>query len=65
VIRAGAAGSWWFEDLVPKMLGGDLKSGGAVATMQEELRLVMEAADDLAVSLPGDLVWCSELFQCE
>lgn len=53
VIRAGAAGSWWFENLVPKMLGRDLKSGGTVATMQKDLRLVMEAADDLAVSLPG------------
>jgi 3-hydroxyisobutyrate dehydrogenase-like beta-hydroxyacid dehydrogenase len=53
VIKAGAAGSWWFENLGRKVLDRDLESGETVVTEREYLQLVEEVADDLAVSLPG------------
>lgn len=53
VIKAGSGGSWWFENLGRKVLDRDLESGEMVVTERKYLQLVEEAADDLAVSLPG------------
>ena len=52
-VRDGAAGSWQLDDLGPKILARDWRPGFMVKTAQKDLRLVMEAAADLGISLPG------------
>lgn len=52
-VRAGAAGSWMLDNIGPKILEGDLEPGFMVKHKQKDLRLVMEAARDLELSLPG------------
>jgi len=52
-VGAGAAGSWQLNNLGPKILARDLEPGFMVKTIQKDLRLIMEAAGDLEISLPG------------
>lgn len=52
-VRAGAAGSWMLDNLGPKILEGDMEPGFMVKHQQKDLRLVMEAARELKISLPG------------
>jgi 3-hydroxyisobutyrate dehydrogenase len=52
-VKAGAAGSWQLDDLGPKILSRDWEPGFMVKTAQKDLRLVMEAAGDLGICLPG------------
>lgn len=52
-VRAGAASSWQLDNLGPKILQRDLEPGFMVKTVQKDLRLVMEAAGDLGISLSG------------
>jgi len=52
-VTAGAAGSWMLDNLGPKMLERDYEPGFMVKHKQKDLRLVMEAARDLEISLPG------------
>ncbi len=53
VVKAGAAGSWQLNDLAPKIMARDWQAGFMVKTAQKDLRLVMEAAEDLGICLPG------------
>ncbi len=52
-VRAGAAASFQLDDLGPRILERDWEPGFMVKTAQKDLRLVMEVAGDLGVSLPG------------
>lgn len=52
-VGAGAAGSWVINVLGPKMAAHDFAPGFMVKLQQKDLRLVMEAASELSVSLPG------------
>ena len=52
-VRAGAAGSWMLDNLGPKILEGNMEPGFMVKHKQKDLRLVMEAARELEISLPG------------
>lgn len=52
-IGAGAAGSWVINVLGPRMADHDFAPGFMVKLLQKDLRLVMQAASELSVSLPG------------
>ena len=52
-IGGGAAGSWMVSNLGPKMADRDWAPGFMIHLQQKDLRLVMEAADQLQLSLPG------------
>jgi 3-hydroxyisobutyrate dehydrogenase len=52
-IQAGAAGSWALNNYAPKILRRDFSPGFLVSLQQKDLRLVMEAARDMKLSLPG------------
>jgi 3-hydroxyisobutyrate dehydrogenase len=52
-ITHGAAGSWMLENLGPKMADRDFAPGFMVRLQQKDLRLVLEAAADLDLPLPG------------
>ena len=52
-VGAGAAGSWVIQVLGPKMVTRDFAPGFMVKLQQKDVRLVMEAASELKVSLPG------------
>jgi len=53
VVTAGAAGSWMLSNLGPKMIKGDLEPGFRIRHQLKDLRLVLEAASDLKLPLPG------------
>ena len=55
-ISGGAAGSWSMSNYGPKVLAGDFSPGFMVKLHQKDLKLVMEAARDLHVTLPGTAV---------
>lgn len=52
-IQAGAAGSWALNNYAPKILRRDFSPGFLVSLQQKDLKLVMEAARDMNLSLPG------------
>jgi 3-hydroxyisobutyrate dehydrogenase len=52
-ISGGAAGSWSMSNLGPKMIDGNFAPGFMVNLHQKDLRLVLQAAGELGVSLPG------------
>jgi 2-hydroxy-3-oxopropionate reductase len=52
-VTAGAAGSWMLSNLAPRILKGDFAPGFMIRLQQKDLRLVMEAADELKLPLPG------------
>ena len=52
-IGAGAAGSWAINVLGPKMADHDYAPGFMIKLLQKDLRLVLEAASELSVPLPG------------
>jgi len=52
-IGAGAAGSWVINVLGPKMADHDFEPGFMIKLLQKDLRLVMQAASELSVPLPG------------
>ena len=52
-VSAGAAGSWMLSNLGPKVVRRDLGPGFMVRLQQKDLRLVMEAANEVGASLPG------------
>jgi len=52
-VGAGAAGSWVINVLGPKMAAHDFAPGFMVRLQQKDLRLVMQAASEMSVSLPG------------
>ena len=52
-ITQGAAGSWQLSNLGPKVVERDFAPGFKVALQQKDLRLALEAADELRVPLVG------------
>ena len=52
-ISQGAAGSWMFTNRGPQIMKRDWRPGFTVALQQKDLRLVLEAADELGVPLAG------------
>ena len=52
-VSKGAAGSWMFTNRGPQIIDRDWRPGFTVALQQKDLRLVLEAADQLGVPLPG------------
>jgi len=53
VTAAGAASSFSLKVLGPKIIAGDLKPAFMVDLQQKDLRLVLEAAEQLNLPLPG------------
>jgi 3-hydroxyisobutyrate dehydrogenase len=52
-VSGGAAGSWMLSQRGPQILARDWRPGFTIALQQKDLRLVLEAADQQAVPLPG------------
>jgi 3-hydroxyisobutyrate dehydrogenase len=52
-VSAGAAGSWALSNLAPKLLKRDFSPGFKVGLQQKDLRLALDAADRMHLSLPG------------
>jgi 3-hydroxyisobutyrate dehydrogenase len=52
-ISGGAAGSWQMTNLGPRILNGDFAPGFMVKLQQKDLKLVLEAANDVHLALPG------------
>lgn len=52
-VEGGAAGSWMLSNRGPQMIRRDWRPGFTIDLQQKDLRLVLEAADDLGVPLPG------------
>jgi 3-hydroxyisobutyrate dehydrogenase len=52
-ISKGAAGSWMFTNRAPQIIRRDWRPGFTIALQQKDLRLVLEAADQLGVPLAG------------
>ena len=52
-ISGGAAGSWQLSNLGPRILQGDFAPGFMVNLQQKDLKLVLQAANDIKLALPG------------
>jgi 2-hydroxy-3-oxopropionate reductase len=52
-ISAGAAGSWMLSNLAPRIVQGDFAPGFMIRLAQKDLRLVLEAANEMQLPLPG------------
>jgi len=52
-VTGGAAGSWMLANRGPQMAVRDWRPGFTIDLQQKDLRLVLEAADELGVPLPG------------
>jgi 3-hydroxyisobutyrate dehydrogenase len=52
-VKGGAAGSWMLANRGPQMARRDWRPGFTINLQQKDLRLVLEAADELGVPLPG------------
>lgn len=52
-VKGGAAGSWMLSNRGPQMLAGDWRPGFTIDLQQKDLRLVLEAADQLGAPIPG------------
>ncbi len=52
-IGAGAAGSWQLSNLGPKIIAGDFRPGFFIKLIRKDLRLVVEAAREAGLALPG------------
>ena len=53
VVTGGAAGSWALQNLGPKIAEGDLDPGFMVKLIHKDLNIVMEAAQEARLPLPG------------
>ena len=52
-ISGGTAGSWQMSNLGPRVLKGDFEPGFMAHPQQKDLKLVLQAANDIQPSLPG------------
>jgi 3-hydroxyisobutyrate dehydrogenase len=52
-VEGGAAGSWMFSNRGPQVAVRDWSPGFTIDLQQKDLRIVLEAADELAVPIPG------------
>jgi len=51
--KGGAAGSWQLTNLAPKMIENDFAPGFMIDLQQKDLRLVIEAAEEMHLPLPA------------
>ena len=52
-VKDGAAGSWMLANRGPQMIERDWRPGFSIDLQQKDLRLALDAADELGVPLPG------------
>jgi 3-hydroxyisobutyrate dehydrogenase len=52
-ISQGAAGSWMFTNRGPQIMRRNWRPGFTIALQQKDLRLVLDAADEMGVPLLG------------
>lgn len=52
-VKGGAAGSWMLANRGPQMIVRDWRPGFTIDLQQKDLRLVLEAADELGAPVPG------------
>ncbi len=52
-VSGGAAGSWMLSNRGPQMIKRDWRPGFTIDLQQKDLRIVLKAADELGVPLPG------------
>lgn len=52
-ISQGAAGSWMFTNRAPQIIRRDWRPGFTIDLQQKDLRLVLDAADELGVPVPA------------
>lgn len=52
-VEGGAAGSWMLSNRGPQMIERDWRPGFTIDLQQKDLRLVLEAADEVGVPMPG------------
>ncbi|MCO6449176.1 MAG: NAD(P)-dependent oxidoreductase [Caldilineales bacterium] len=52
-VKAGAAGSWMLSMRGPQILARDWRPGFTIDLQQKDLRLVLEAADDVGAPIPA------------
>ncbi len=52
-LQGGAAGSWQLTNMAPKIIARDFRPGFMIDLMQKDLSLVMAAAAEMKVPLPG------------
>jgi 3-hydroxyisobutyrate dehydrogenase-like beta-hydroxyacid dehydrogenase len=52
-VEGGAAGSWMLSNRGPQMVVRDWRPGFTIDLQQKDLRLVLDAADELGVPTPG------------
>jgi 3-hydroxyisobutyrate dehydrogenase len=52
-VEGGAAGSWMLSNRGPQMIERDFRPGFTIDLQQKDLRLVLDAADELGVPMPG------------
>jgi len=52
-VSGGAAGSWMLSNRGPQVVERDWRPGFTIDLQQKDLRLVLEAADQLGVPIPG------------
>lgn len=52
-VSAGAAGSWMLSNRGPQIIRRDWRPGFTIDLQEKDVRLVLGAADDLGVPLPG------------
>jgi len=52
-VEGGAAGSWMLSNRGPQMIKRDWDPGFTIDLQQKDLRLVLDAADELGIPVPG------------
>lgn len=52
-VEGGAAGSWMLSNRGPQMIERDWRPGFTIDLQQKDLRLVLDAADELGIPMPG------------
>ena len=52
-VAGGAAGSWQLSNLGPRIIKGDFAPGFMVKLQQKDLRLILEAAREMSLPMPG------------
>jgi 3-hydroxyisobutyrate dehydrogenase-like beta-hydroxyacid dehydrogenase len=52
-VESGAAGSWMLSNRGPQMIERDWRPGFTIDLQQKDLRLVLEAADEVGAVMPG------------
>jgi len=61
-ISAGSAGSWTLENLVPRMIAGNMAPGFYVRHFIKDMRIALDSAREMELELPG-LALAESLYQ--